>query len=253
MSKMNWSRMTEPAQLSVRESTLTFHVSNEINSAGETVVNVNGVIGDDWDGLGCADVVPMIQQCKTPLRMRINTPGGVVYDALDIYDAMLNHPHGIVVDILGCCASAGTLLAAAADVVNIQPAAKFMVHRAWSGMLLMGNSEEMRGQMAELTAYVEYLEALDVELAQVLADGSGNDLQDVVVMMEGPAGVDGTTWVGQAAVDAGFADHLIENKKRASSKASNKDGSRNEQFRDRIRSMALQRMKLGSTIKPSAE
>lgn len=186
------------------------HPENE-----ETVFNVSGVIGDSFDGLTSQQMVPEILSTKTPIRLRINTPGGFVNDALDVYDALMSHPHKVTGDIVAECWSAGTILGAGCDELRIAPAAKYGVHRAWGGMLMVGNSEEIQQQQKQMDAYVKYLEKLDKEIAQLISSRSGASKKQVHSWMIGEEGSDGTQFVGKEAVDAKLVDSLIEYKKPA--------------------------------------
>ena len=179
-----------------------------------TTFNVTGVIGDDWDGLSSQEMVPEIQSTKTDIVMRMNTPGGFVNDALDIYDALMSHTKNVRIDIVAEAWSAGTILAAAGDEVRIAPAAKYGIHRAWGGMLVVGNSDEMENQMKQMESYREYLQTLDIEIARMVAERSGNTLKQVHSWMIGPDGCDGTEFVGKEAVEAGLCDALIEHKEK---------------------------------------
>ena len=176
----------------------------------QAVINVSGVIGDEWSGFTAIDMVPEIQAIDTPIVMRLNTPGGFVHDALDVYEALVEHPHHVRADIVAEAWSAGTILTAAADEIRIGKAAKYGVHRAWSGFALMGNSEELRGQIAQLEAAAVTLDKLDAQIAELIAGRNNQvDVSDVYEWMVGEPGVDGTEFVGQEAVDAGLADSLI--------------------------------------------
>jgi ATP-dependent Clp protease, protease subunit len=183
------------------------------SESGETVFNVVGVIGDAWDGLSAGQMVEEVQGIKGDIRMRLNTPGGLVCDALDVHDALMEHSGKVTADIVAQAWSAGTILAAAADEVRIRPAAKYGVHRCWQGLLMVGNAEDLRNGMNQLQADIESLEKLDIEIAKMLADRSGNSIDAVMEWMIGREGVDGTEFVGQEAVDVGFADSLIQTQK----------------------------------------
>lgn len=178
----------------------------------EHVIDVSGIVGDWFDMLDAATMVGAIREADSPIRMRLNTPGGSAFDALDVYNALIEHPHKVTADIIQA-RSAGSLLASAADERNIMPTAPFMIHRAWSGFLLLGNSEEVRAQIPQLEADIKSLEKLDLGLAGILADRSGKTVKEVHDLLVGEEGVDGTEFVGQEAIDAGFADNLIQNKK----------------------------------------
>lgn len=193
--------------LSINDRILGFTLTEQEE---EAVINVAGVIGSEWDGLDAATMVQNIQQIDMPITLRLNTPGGMFFEAVDIYDALVEHPHPVRADIVSEAWSCGTILAAAADKVRIRPWAKYGLHRAWSGILMMGNEEEIRSQLAEADAIIGTLQKLDVQIAQMIAERSGNSLKEVHDWMVGPAGCDGTEFVGQEAVDAGFADELIE-------------------------------------------
>jgi ATP-dependent Clp protease, protease subunit len=184
------------------------------HSSDATIINVQGVIGDEWDGLRSIEIVSEIQKTDRPIVLRLNTPGGFVNDALDVYDALVEHPHNVRADIVAEAWSAGTILSAAADEVRIRSAARFGVHRAWGGALVVGNVEELADQIKVLEHYREQLLLLDDQIAQLLADRSGNTQQQVMEWMVGPDGVDGTEFIGKQAVDAGFADSLIPNKEK---------------------------------------
>lgn len=186
----------------------------------ETVFNVAGVIGDDWDGLSAQQMVPEIQATRTGnIRLRMNTPGGFVNDALDIHNALISFPGKVIVDIVAEAWSAGTIMSAAGDTTRIALGARFGVHRSWNGSFILGNAEEMRSQIKQAMANIEMLEALDLEIAEVLAKRSGKSVKEVHDLMIGPDGVDGTEFVGRAAVDAGFADELIPPKDKTASRA----------------------------------
>lgn len=186
----------------------------EDETAEETNVNVQGVVGSEWDGLSAGQLVTEIQSIDTPITLRMNTPGGFVNDALDIYDALVEHPHHVRADIVSEAWSAGTIITSAADEVRIRPAAKYGVHCAWSGLVIVGNAREMRAQVPQLEAYTEYLDKLDIQIAEIIAHRSAENVtaDDVYEWMVGPEGCDGTEWVGEEAVEAGLADSLIQSK-----------------------------------------
>lgn len=192
----------------------------------EDVFNVNGVIGDAWEGLTSHQMVPLIQDSSKPLRFRMNTPGGFVHDALDIYDAMINHPHKVTVDIVAMAWSAGTILSAGADETRIAPAAKYGLHRCWSGIVNMGNAEEMELGIKQQHQMVESLRKLDVQLAQMIADRTGATFKQVQDWMIGPEGCDGTEFVGSDAVDAKLVDGIIETAPKKQEKTLKPSGQR---------------------------
>lgn len=201
---------------------------NVTQSDDETIVDVQGEIGDGWGAsVSAKEFIANLRTIDTPIRMRINTFGGALYDATDIYHGLVDHPHKVNADIVGACWSAGTVICAAADHIRIGPTSVFGIHRARSGFLALafGNHEELgdfETEMADvLPPLRHHLKETDAGIAQIMADRSGNSVAKIHDWMAGKGHADGTEWVGKAAVDAGFVDEMMPTKK-ASKEADNK-------------------------------
>ena len=80
------------------------------------------------------------------ITLRINSPGGSVFDAVAIHNALRRHPAGVTVWIDGIAASAASYIAMAGDDV-VMPANAFLMIHDPSGMVL-GTADDMRA-MAE--------------------------------------------------------------------------------------------------------
>jgi ATP-dependent protease ClpP protease subunit len=81
-----------------------------------------------------------------PLTLRLNSPGGSVFDAVAIYNALKRHPGPVSVWIDGIAASAASYVAMAGDEVVMPENAFLMIHDP-SGFV-MGTADDMRA-MAE--------------------------------------------------------------------------------------------------------
>jgi ATP-dependent protease ClpP protease subunit len=81
------------------------------------------------------------------ITVRINTPGGEVYDATAIYNALSHHDAEIIVQIEGVAASAGSFIAMSGDEVRMADNAYLMIHEARVGVF--GEAKDLR-QNAEL-------------------------------------------------------------------------------------------------------
>jgi len=86
---------------------------------------------DDLNGLG--DV--------TTLNVRLNTPGGSVFDGNAIYNALRRHPANVIVTVDGLAASMGSVIAMAGDEIIMPENALMMIHDP-SG-LVWGTAEDM--------------------------------------------------------------------------------------------------------------
>lgn len=158
-------------------------------------INLYDAIGEG--GISARDVRRMLDGITAPVvRVRIDSPGGDVFDGLAIYNDLIQHPARVEVEIVGLAASAASVIAMAGDSVEIAAAAFLMVHRAWS--LALGNAADLRH-----TAGV--LDQVDATLARIYSDATDQQIKQIVAMM------DAETWMdGQSAVDAGFADSLLD-------------------------------------------
>ena len=158
-------------------------------------INLYDIVGEG--GVTAGDVRRMLDAITAPtIRLRVDSPGGDVFDGLAIFNDLVSHPARVEVEIVGLAASAASVIAMAGDSIEIAPAAFLMIHRAWS--LSLGNAADLRH-----TAGV--LDQVDATLAQIYTDATGQPQKKIITMM------DAETWMdGQAAVDAGFADALID-------------------------------------------
>lgn len=133
------------------------------------------------------------------ITMRINSPGGDVFEAKAIAAAIKAHPAEITAQIDGLAASAATTIALAADRVEMAAGSFFMIHNAWS--IAMGDA-------AEMTKMAAMLDKITVSIAQDYCDRTGKPMDEVRAMM------DEETWLSaQEALDGGFIDAISEGTK----------------------------------------
>ena len=130
------------------------------------------------------------------INLRINSPGGDVFGARAIEQALREHPAEIVAHIDGYAASAATIVMMAADRIVMNPGAMLMIHDAWS--LVMGNSTDML-DMAAL------LEKIDGTIAGTYAQRTGMNVDDLRKLMD-----DETWFTAEEAVAAKFVDAVSE-------------------------------------------
>lgn len=169
-------------------------------SGDEADVYIYDVIGDPWAGKTSADFVSELHDLKdvAKLNLHINSPGGYVRDAIAMYNAIQQHPATVTALIESEAASAASFVAMAADEVLIAKTAKFLIHEARG--LVMGTAVDAR-------ALAEALDEESLNIASIYADRTGTPTDDWLEAMSANNGI-GTTYRGQAAVDAGLADGI---------------------------------------------
>ncbi len=132
----------------------------------------------------------------TPVDLRLNSPGGSVFDAVAIHNAIKRHEGMVTVWIDGIAASAASYIAMAGDEIVMPENAFLMIHDPAG--LVMGTAEDMR-------AMAEALDKVKGSLVSGYAAKSGRTPEEVSALMAAE------TWFDAAdAVAQGFADRLIE-------------------------------------------
>lgn len=170
-----------------------------------TIYIYDAIVADEdtaywWGGVSAETLVPEIRAIKGgTIHLRINSPGGDVFAAQTICQAIRDTGAKVIAHVDGYAASAATVIATAADEVEISDGGFFMIHNAWTWA--MGNAND-------LTATVALLTKIDGSLAAQYAKKSGMSVEDV------RAAMDAETWYSaDEAVAAGLVDRIAVGKK----------------------------------------
>ena len=126
--------------------------------------------------------------------MRINSPGGEVFEAVAIMNLLRDHSARITARVDGLAASAASFLAVSADETIMGGNTELMIHDAWG--LAIGNAGDMR-------QYADLLDKTSNDIAAVYAAkaGGGVDAWRNYMLAE--------SWFdAQEAVDLGLADSV---------------------------------------------
>jgi ATP-dependent Clp protease protease subunit len=125
---------------------------NWVRNEGEPAVLVlNGEISDEtWFG---DEVTPKLfkddlDKCQGDISVWINSPGGDVFAAAQIYNMLMDYPHNVTIKIDGLAASAASVIAMAGTEVQMSPVAMMMIHNPMT--VAIGDSAEMQRAIAML-------------------------------------------------------------------------------------------------------
>lgn len=132
------------------------------------------------------------------LHMRINSPGGSVYQAVAMRTMLLSSGfEEITASIEGLCASAATLLTCVPGMkVCIAEGSSYMIHNP-SGLVW--------GTAADLRHEADVMEKMEKDCHGIYAKRTGKGEEEIKTMM------DKETWMtAKEAVEAGFCDTLLE-------------------------------------------
>jgi ATP-dependent Clp endopeptidase proteolytic subunit ClpP len=163
-----------------------------------------------YDEIGAYGVTAkgfLAELCALPddaaIDLRLNSPGGSVFDAVAIYNALKRHAGTITVWIDGIAASAASYIAMAGDEIVMPENAFLMIHDP-SG-LVMGTAEDMRTTAGAL-------DKVKGSLIQGYAAKSGKSDDEIATLMAAE------TWFdAKDALDLGFIDRIAEPVKLAAS------------------------------------
>jgi len=196
------------------------------NVDGRPRLYVYDVIGGwDLDASSFVAQVNDIPDDAEGIDLHINSPGGFVYDAVAMYEALADHPAPVAVHVDGLAASAASFLAMIGETRAIAKAGRVMIHDAQ--MVVWGSP-------AELEEAAALGHAVSDDIAGYYADRAGGKPADWRTAMRA------TTWYSAAeSVDAGLMDSV---KKRAS--ADDGDSDSGPDARTRVL-MARARITLG--------
>ncbi|NUS26942.1 MAG: Clp protease ClpP [Streptomyces sp.] len=128
------------------------------------------------------------------LTVRVNSPGGSVFEGMAIASMLRAHPADITVRVDGIAASIASVIAMAGDRVVMMPGATMMIHDA-SGMCL--------GDAADMAKMAELLDLLSNNIADIYAAKAGGTRDEWRTKMRAES-----WYLAQEAVDAGLADEV---------------------------------------------
>jgi len=161
----------------------------------------NGAVIEIFDEIGGFGISPsdvraqLADAGRGNVTVRLNSPGGSVFDGITIFNTLVAHPGKVRVEIVGLAASAASLIAMAGDEIAIADNAFVMVHRAWG--MTIGNEADHAEQAA-------VLRKVDDALAETYAKRTGNKVDVIRRMMEAE------TWLkGEEAKRLGFANEVM--------------------------------------------
>ncbi|MTI13012.1 head maturation protease, ClpP-related [Sansalvadorimonas verongulae] len=167
-----------------------FTLKNQADKPAELLIY--DVIGD-WQGLSAKELVNDLKAISAEdITVRINSPGGSVFDGIAIYNALRYHPANIHVRIEGLAASIASVIAMAGDTITMADNSLMMIHNplGWVG----GEAEDMRRT-------ADMLDKATEAIALAYSGKSGTPVEDITPLMASE------TWMtAKEAKAQGFID-----------------------------------------------
>ena len=166
--------------------------------SGERVLRLEGPIDEDnfWgDEITPKDFREELEAEDGDVTLWINSPGGNVFAASEIYTMLRDYKGKITVKIDAIAASAASVVAMAGDTVLMSPSSLLMIHDP--STIAMGNTEDMEHAITVLNEVKE-------AIINAYADKTGLRRNKIAELMTNE------TWMNaKKAVELGFADDIL--------------------------------------------
>lgn len=189
---------------------------------------LHGIVGDDYTQTDAGTFAKVLAQNKgKKLNLYVNSPGGLAYDGVAMFNAIQNHNGPTTGIIDGLAGSAASLAITACDVVKGYETSKFHPH--YSLCMAVGHRPDIQDTLLQM-------EKLDADLERIYAARTGLSIGQVKTHLTGPHG-DGTHFTATEAKAVGYINEIIPMKSRS--------GVRNdlgEAFNERAKLTFLQAM-----------
>ncbi len=163
-------------------------------ATGTAELELYGEIG--WDVQAPKFLAELRKVTAGTISLRINSPGGHVFDGLAIYNALRDHAARVEVSVDGVAASAASFIAMAGDQVVMNRGSQMMIHDAW---LVTAGDEAEHLTSAELLGRTSNM------IAALYAGRAGGPVAEWRERMRAE-----TWYSAEEAVDVGLADELVE-------------------------------------------
>ena len=173
-------------------------VKNETDESAERTLYLDGEISDEtWYG---DEVTPKLFKeeldgGKGNISVWINSPGGDVFAAAQIYNMLRDYKGTVTVKIDSLAASAASVIAMAGDKVIMSPVAMMMIHNP--AMIAMGEKKDMEKA-------IDMLGEVKESILNAYEAKTGINRTKLSHLMD-----DETWFNAKKALEMGFADEIL--------------------------------------------
>ena len=168
----------------------------------ERIIFLTGPIDDNAASLVCAQLLFLeSENPKKEISFYINSPGGIVWSGLAMYDTMQYISSKIMTICIGQAASAGSLLLTAGEkgMRFSLPNSRIMVHQPSGGY---------QGQVTDIEIQTKEIIKTKKRLNEIYAHHTGKDIKEITSIMERDK-----YFSPNEAIKFGLIDKIIENRK----------------------------------------
>ena len=168
----------------------------------ERIIFLTGPIDDNVASLVCAQLLFLeSENPKKEISFYINSPGGIVWSGLAMYDTMQYIASKIMTICIGQAASAASLLLAAGEkeMRFSLPNSRIMVHQPSGGY---------QGQVTDIEIQTKEIIKTKKRLNEIYARHADKKIKEVELIMERDK-----YFSPEEAIEFGLIDKIVENRK----------------------------------------
>jgi len=168
----------------------------------ERIIFLTGPIDDNIASLICAQLLFLeSENPKKEISFYINSPGGIVWSGLAIYDTMQYISPEIMTICIGQAASAGSLLLTAGSkgMRFSLPNSRIMVHQPSGGY---------QGQVTDIEIHTNEIKKTKEKLNQIYSKHTGKKIEEIQKIMERDK-----YFSPEEAIKFGLIDKIVESRK----------------------------------------
>lgn len=169
-------------------------------SDDEAEIMIYDVIG--WPYNDTSELIRSLNAMKAKtITVRINSPGGDVFDGTAIFNALKNHSSKVITRIEALAASIASVIAMAGKEVQAYSNTMMMIHNSW--VLAIGDANLLRET-------ADVLDKIDGNILDIYTGQAKTGKKETKAMM------DAVTWMtAKEAKEKGFIDTILESGKAA--------------------------------------
>lgn len=188
-----WGKLTPPKS----KAEFFDAITQPAGDGNVATIRMYGPI-DSWGGWwgisagDVSDVLDALPDSVTHIVLRINSPGGEVWEAMSILNMFRAHKASVTAVVDGLAASAGSFLAVGCEETVMSPGTQMMIHSPLSWTY--GNAEDLR-------KVAEVLDTIEESIISIYRDKAGESAWGELLSAE-------TWYTAQQAVEAGLADRV---------------------------------------------
>lgn len=175
----------------------SIHCSSETDAE----IILYGAIGDSWydesavSAKQFSDSLAALPKTVKNIKLRINSPGGSVFDGITIYERLKQHSAKKTVYIDGIAASIASVIAMAGDEIIIGEGSFVMIHKPLT--MTWGNADNHEDT-------IRILDKIENQMVSIYAKKTGLSTNEISNMLPG----EGTWMTAEEALKNGFATSI---------------------------------------------